>query len=494
MQTQALTKAATGVTIDEDKATDALATRIVGELDEEAFIRAEDQALVGGITLPRVLRAKKQLRNAGLSDETIEAIGNDPENLEARLMEFSEAERGVVEGLPVDALVSTQMDTLLKGIEEGEIPLWARPAVATITQYMAQRGLSVSSVASESLVNAIIQSAMPIAQSNAAAIQQAFGQQRGIEAEAALQDAQAKQQTALSNASNVFKLNMAQFAADQETELSNSRFLQTVVLTDATHQQQAAIQEAASLASLDLATLDSNTKLAAQNAQAFLSMDMANFDRQQQAEFIKEQQFQQRLLSNQAALNAADQFNATSTDQTNQFMTNLGVQVAQFNEQRKDSMEQFNATQNNAAEARRVANEYEAAKLDAQLKSDISKFNAAQDLNRQQFNVSTATQIEQYNVKLRRDQNMFNTAAINEVNRKNAEQQFAMTAQAQAFMWQELRDQMDYSFKSYDNDAQRKASLLIAALGNEGASYEGDDWASNLEGITAILANFMNPG
>ena len=34
-------------------------------------------------------------------------------------------------------------------------------------------------------------------------------------------------------------------------------------------------------------------------------------------------------------------------------------------------------------------------------------------------------------------------------------------------MWQELRDQADYAFRSADNYEQRKSAMYIAMLGNE---------------------------
>ena len=189
------------------------------------------------------------------------------------------------------------MNKLLEGIEEGEIPLWARPAVASVEQMLAQRGMSASTVGRDALLNAIIQSAMPIAQSNAQAIQSSVAQQRDIEAREAEANTQRRQQTALTNAQNVFNMDMAQFNADQQVALSNSRFLQTVGLTEASNEQQAAIQDALLMSQANLAEADQNTKLAIQNAQAFLQMDMANLSNQQQAEMINGQYEQQRLLS-----------------------------------------------------------------------------------------------------------------------------------------------------------------------------------------------------
>jgi len=406
-------------------------------------------------------------------------------------MEFTEEERGMIEGLPEEALVSTQMDQLLTGLDNGEVPTWARPAVSAVNQMMASRGLDVSTVGRDALFNAIIQSAMPLAQSNAQAIQQSVSQQKGIEAQAELQNAQMRQQTALTNASNVFNMNMAQFNADQQTELSNSKFLQTATLTNASNMQQAAIQEAASLAQLDLATLDSNTKLAAQNAQSFLAMDMQNLSNKQQGAVLGAQMDQQRLLSNQAAVNASEKFNATSQMQTDQFMASLKSQTDQFNSTQFNAMEQFNTQQNNAAEARSVQNEIGVAQADAQMKVQIDQFNSQQDYQRNQWNAQNSQAVQQADMKWRRQLNTANTAAINAVNQQNAQNAFGLSSQAQAFMWQELRDQADYAFRSADNHEQRKANMYIAMLGNESGNYEGSTWDDYIEAATPLINKFL---
>ena len=73
--------------------------------------------------------------------------------------------------------------------------------------------------------------------------------------------------------------------------------------------------------------------LAVTNAQNFLQMDMANLSNDQQAFVLQNQQKQQQLLSNQSAINAAKQFNATSENQTDQFMTSLAVEIDKYNNQ-----------------------------------------------------------------------------------------------------------------------------------------------------------------
>lgn len=464
----------------------ALTERVIGTLSEGAKSTA---AINAGSSLSRITRAKKQLTNAGLSDTDIADLGNDPESLEARLADFSEEERGLIAGLPQEALVSNQLDTLLSGIEEGEIPTWARPAVAQVEQMLAQRGMSASTVGRDSLLNAIIQSAMPIAQSNAQAIQASVTQQKSIEAQEAEANAARQQQTALSNASNVFQMNMAQFSADQQTALSNSKFLQTVGLTEASNEQQAVVQDALLMSQANLAEADFNQKAQIQNAQAFLQMDMQNLNNKQQANVLKAQQNQQRVLSNQAAQNAAAQFNAASENQTNQFMTGLQAQINQYNASQMNAMEQFNATQANAAAARDAQRQSELNRFNAQLITQVDQFNSQQDFARNQWNAQNAAAVEASNVQWRRQANTINTAAQNQVNMQNAMNAFNLSSQSMSFLWQELRDQADFDFRAAENEENRAAQILATAIANEGKAGENYD-DSTLALISQLARSF----
>ena len=466
----------------------ALTERVVGTISEGAKATA---AINAGTSLSRITRAKKQLSRAGLSDADIQEIGNDPEALEDRLADFSEEQRGIIEGLPEEALVSTQINGLLEGIENGEIPVWARPAVAQVEQMLAQRGMSASTVGRDSLFNAIIQSAMPIAQSNAQAIQSSVAQQRDIEARESEANAARVQQTALTNAQNVFQMDMAQFSSDQQIALSNSKFLQTVGLTEASNEQQAAIQDALLMSQANLAEADFYQKAQIQNAQAFLSMDMANLNNNQQANVLKAQQTQQRLLSNQSAQNAAAQFNAASENQTNQFMSNLNAQMNQYNASQMNAMEQFNSTQENAAEARRAGREADIEKFNAQLITQVDQFNSQQDFARNQWNAQNAAVVEASNIQWRRQANTVNTAAQNQINMQNAQNAFGLSSQAMSFLWQELRDQADFDFRASENEENRKAQIIATAMANEGGAGERyDDYLNGL--LTTVGASYKS--
>tara|TARA_R100001443_G_scaffold4143_1_gene12388 strand:- start:233 stop:2446 length:2214 start_codon:yes stop_codon:yes gene_type:complete len=447
----------------------ALTERVVGVMSPNATAIAAQAA---GTTLSRVTRAKKQLRNAGISEQVITDLGNDPETLEDRLMDLTQEERGVIGDLPEEAFVSNQLDSLLKGMESGEIPTWASPAVAAVEQMLAQRGLSASSVGRDNLFNAIIQSAVPLAQANAQAIQQSVAQTREIESREEVFNAQARQQTALQNASNVFQLNMAQFNADQQTALSNSKFLQTVSLTEANMKQQSAIQNAVLSSQANLAEADFYQKSQIQNAQAFLSMDMANLNNEQQARVLDAQLKQQAMLSNQAATNAARQFNATSENQTQQFMTGLAAQIEQSNVAQTNAMSQFNVQQENANNALRFQTEADFEKTRVALKTDLDKYNAQLAFNRNQWNTQNAQAVEQSNIAWRRQSNTINTAAANQVAMQNAMNAANLNSQALSFLWQELRDQADFDFRKYENEENRRVSIITTALANEGESAE----------------------
>ena len=447
----------------------ALTERVVGSLSEDAKSVA---AVNAGSSLARISRARQQLTNAGLSTEEINQLGNDPTVLEARLADFDETQRGLIAGLPQEALVSNQLDALLTGIEEGNIPAFARPAVATVERILAERGMSASTVGRDALVNAIIQSAIPIAQNNAQALQASVAQQRAIEAQEAEANAARVQQTAMQNAQNVFQLNMAQFSADQQTALANSKFLQTVGLTEASMEQQGVLQDAVLMSQANIAEANLNQQAQIQNARSFLQMDVANLANQQQANILKAQQTQQRILSNQAAQNAAAQFNATSENQTQQFMAGLQAQANQFNATQMNAMKQFNATQANAAAARDAQRQADLNKFNSQLATQVDQFNSQQDFARNQWNAQNAAVVEASNVQWRRQANTINTAAQNAINQQNAQNAFNLTSQSMSFLWQELRDQADFDFRSVENSRAQITQLQATAIANEGALAE----------------------
>ena len=465
----------------------SVAPVVVGELSPGAKARIVENT---GTSLARVTRAKKQLENAGLNVNDVDELGNDPEALEARLMDFSEEERGVIEGLPEEALVSNQLDSLLSGVEQGEIPIWARPAVSTVETMLAKRGLEASSIARDALVNTLIQASIPLAQANAQAIQASVSQQRNIEAAVSEANAQRRQQTVLNNAQNVFKVDMANMAAEQQTELANSKFFQTVSLTDANIEQQSAVQNAAAIARVDLAEADFYQKAQIENAKNFLATDMANLNNRQQSNVIKGQYEQQRLLSNQAAINAMGQFNATNDRQAQQFMAQIETQIRQYNAGYINATNQFNVQAENAAEARDAQRINDVNRANAAIMNQVEQFNQQQNFNREQWNAANEQAVINSNIDWRRRANTADTAAQNAVNQQNAQNAFGLTQAAQSFLWQELRDQADYDFRWATDTANRKVQAMMSAAGAEGDAAK--NWSTNFSRASSTINSLFS--
>jgi len=442
----------------------ALAARVTGTISPQAMAVAAQAA---GTTLSKVTRAKKQLRNAGVSEAAIAELGNDPEALEDRLMDFTEKERGVIGDLPEEALVSNQIDTLLKGMESGEIPTWASPAVAAVEQMLARRGLSASTVGRDNLFNAIIQSAVPIAQSNAQAIQASVAQTRDIESREELANAQMRQQTALQNAGNVFQMDMAQFSADQQTNLSNSKFMQTVSLTEASNDQQAAIQNAVLATQVNMQNATLLQQARSQNAKSFLTMDMANLSNKQQATVVTAQFQNQVLLSDQASSNAAKQFNSASENQTNQFMASLAQQVELSNADRSDRMTISNNAATNARAAAQAGIEADLNKTNAALETDINKANAELEYRRDAFNATNSAAVKASNVTWRRNANTINTAAANTIAMQNTMNAFNLGTAELAYLWQEARDTASHVYQSKERGLDRDNAIKLQILVND---------------------------
>ena len=468
----------------------ALQQEVTGTISSQSIAEA---AKAAGTTGGRLTRAKKQLRKAGLSEEAITELGNDPVALEERLSDFTEDDRGIIEGLPEEALVSTQLNTLLAGIENGQIPTWARPAVSAVEQMLAVRGLSASSVGRDNLFNAIIQSAVPLAQQNAQAIQASVAQEKSLIAQEEIRNAELKQQVGLDKANKYFQMDMANFSTEVQRQVANSKFIQTIALTETSNDQQATVQNAVLNSQISMQEATATERLLSLNAQNFLKMDLTNVSNKQQAEVLNTQLNQQRLLTNASAVNAAAQFNSTSENQTNQFMSNLTAQMEQYNTSQVNAMEQFNATQSNAASARDSDRLADVSKFNEQLASQIDQFNAKQDFSRKQWNAQNAQIVEASNVEWRRKANTIDTAAQNAVNQQNAQNAFAMSTQAQAFLWQELRDQADFDFRAFENEENRSAQILATAIANEGKA--GERYSdSTLSLITSITNSFTGTG
>ena len=274
------------------------------------------------------------------------------------------------------------------------------------------------------------------------------------------------QQTAIANAGTVANIDMATFSAEQQIQLANSKFMQTMTVADFNSRQQGIIQDATTLSAMDMQTADSRTKVAIQNAQNFLAMDVANLNNDQQRNILDQQLRQQRMLSDQAAINASKQFNATSENQTTQFMTSIGQQLEQFNAQQANATAQFNATESNKASALDAGNTLEASRFNNQLATQIAQYDNDVQFRTDSWNVANAQAVEQSNVAWRRKQNTLDTAAQNAANQQAAQFAYGITAAEQNYVWQSLRDNAAFNQQTMENTAERGMQILSSIYAN----------------------------
>lgn len=192
------------------------------------------------------------------------------------------------------ATMTYQLGELYKSLEAGKpLPAWAAPAARAANAVMLQRGLGSSSMAAAASVQALMESATPIA------------------------------------------------AADAQKYA-------TIQLQNLNNEQQTALQNAATYAAMDRANLDVRLQAAVTNARSFLSIDTQNLTNEQASNTLTYNAKLQSVFTDAAAENATAQFNAKSQVQVDQFFAELGSQVEAANKNRVAAQEQFNVDQANA--------------------------------------------------------------------------------------------------------------------------------------------------
>ena len=366
---------------------------------------------------------------------------------------FSEQIEAATAQPSTQATVQGQFEQLFTTFDAANPPPWASGAVRAATQRMAQRGLGASSIAGQAIVQATLEAALPIAQADAAIITQfelnnlSNRQQRSMLAaqqRAAFigQEFDQRFQSRVQNSARIGDIANINFTAEQQIALENSRNVQTVTLANLSNRQAVTLAEASALANLDQANLSNRQQSAVQNAQNFLQADLANASAQQQTSVFKTQQRVQSLFTDQAAENAARQFNASSQNQTEQFFAQLQTQTAQFNTSQSNAQAQFNAGQINV----------------------VNRFNQELNNQRDQFNARNRLVIDQSNATWRRQISTAATAQTNRANELNAKAVLDVSNVAYNNLWQQFSDVIEFSVDAAENELDRNTDLAIAEL------------------------------
>ena len=256
------------------------------------------------------------------------------------------------------------------------------------------------------------------------------------------------------------------------------------------------MQSAVPIAAADAATykqmifqnLSNNQQANITNAQSYLKMDMANLSNRQQANLANLNTRQSFLLSDQAAANAAFQFNATSQNQVNQFYDKLGATISEQNSSRVDAMNKFTEAEKSKVNALNAQNTIAVNEANAKREASLNQYNATLENQRQQFNVNNQKEIDQSNVVWRRAINTANTAAVNAANQANAQNTLNLSNWALSSMWQQWRDEASWVNTSSENSNNRNHNLAMAAM-ESSTAFELQDQKSK-DALYQLIGKF----
>jgi len=392
--------------------------KLLGETPEAAVTEAAPAVQVTEaptLAAPRGTAASVAGQEAKMEAATLAAptFQIDPDDIEGTVSAESLAE-AQTEELDQRATASFQLKQLFEG-EGNFTTLFARP-IREATDRMLARGLGSSSMAAAAIIQSTIESGIPIAREDA----------------------------------NKFA---------------------TIQLQNLTHKQATALANASVFANMDQTNvgvrLNSNIEL----SRAFLEIDTQNLRQEQQEEVLNQAAINQFLLSDQAADNAMEQLNVTTEAQTDQFFSQLGVQVRENNANRITAVEQFNANQANT----------------------ISVFNARQKDLRERFNSELQTQIEASNAQHRRRITLLDNANQMLVNEFNAREVNAINTRDYQQQYLNYRDTASRIFASVEGNENRavqlaSSELAASASGGRNRSSSGSILPSLIGAAGSIFA------
>ena len=361
------------------------------------------------------------------------------------------------------AMVKGQLDELMSDFEPGRTPPWAAGAMRIALAAMNARGLNASSLAGQAIVQAAMESALPIAKADAKTVADFELQNLNNRQQATILAAKQRAEflgiefdqefrARVKNASTISDIAKQNYDADVQIALENARMAQSVDIANLNAENAKIISDAAALTKLDIQNLTNKQQAQIANAEAFLEMDIQNLKNEQQVSILKSQAKIDALFNDQAAENAAKQLNIVEKNKVDVAMANLQA-----------SQERFNAEQQNVM-------------AQVQFKEDaaLTKFFASLKENRAQFNATNALAVSTANAAWYQSVTNFNNGALNQANMNDANNSTALTKMQLEQDYQAARDLMNWAFTADQNELQRAASIFIAQLDADAKQAEAN--------------------
>ena len=162
--------------------------------------------------------------------------------------QFTEQVQAATATPSTKATVQGQLDSLMQDFQGGATPAWAAGAMRNAAAQMAARGLGASSMAGQAIIQAAMESALPIAQADAATMASFEAQNLSNRQQRAMLAAQQRAeflgmeftqdfQAKVANASKIADVANMNFTAEQQIALENSRAANTMNMANLSNSQ-----------------------------------------------------------------------------------------------------------------------------------------------------------------------------------------------------------------------------------------------------------------
>lgn len=274
----------------------AKATETPQAQEQQSLYRSELQAELGLVAKNELIDPEKQKL---LIDKVVEAPIVAMRELDEKAVAVAQrgdlsqylakAQEGTVSA---KATVQGQLGDLMAQFDNGT-PAWAAGAIRAANQAMIARGMGGSSMAGAAIVQAAMESALPIAQADAQVFATMDFQNLSNRQAVALANAAAQQgmelanlnneqQAMLANANNSFALQQQNLSNEQATVLANAQFKAAVQMKNIDTKTQASLVNAARYAEINNINLNNKQQAAIQRSSENLQLELADLSNAQQ--------------------------------------------------------------------------------------------------------------------------------------------------------------------------------------------------------------------
>jgi len=346
------------------------------------------------------------------------------------------------------ASVKDELDDLMQDFEGGNTPTWAAGAMRNANAMLAARGLGASSAAGMAVIQAAMESALPIAKLDAANKQQMAVEKARQRADFLGIEFDQEFETKVKNAARISEIANMNFDAEQTIALENARLTNTMDIANLDAKSAKTVADTAALASLERTNLNAINTAAADNAQAFLDMDFRNLDNEQEASKVKFQEMANTIISDTNQKNVVAQANMQEENDAEQFLVEMAVTVAKANQNQTNIMAAENARAENL----------------------MAEFNAEDDRLREEFNSENARIIETANAAFKQQVTTEETAAINAAYELEAKAANTLSKAAYDAVVAEVKDMMYYAYTGEQNHLDRVNKIATTNISKGGGN------------------------